>query len=130
MPAVPPTPMAAAAASTAEPMVEVLAAATVTSPLLSSTLERAEALVLVSTTFCATAPAPLTAMPAVPPMPSDSAAAAEMALMVFLDTPSLPSAPSSSTKVSPLGAASVQALPSTRVDRRIGSTRTHLLVSA
>ena len=44
------------------------------------------ALVLVRTTFCATAPAPLMATPVVPPKPADNDAAEETTLIVFFET--------------------------------------------
>ena len=130
IPAEPPTPAATDTAATVEAMLEVLEAPMFTSSALTSTLFWAYAFVFVSTTFCATAPAPLMAMPAVPPNPSAIDAAAEIALMVFFVTLIVLGAISSSTKVSPSGAASDQDLPATSVVRRSLSMRSQLALSA
>ena len=76
MPAVPPAPTAALAAITSARIDESLVAWTSTFPLLTTTLPSAtEALVRLRMMFFATAPAPLTAIPAVPPPPMASDAA-------------------------------------------------------
>ena len=134
MPAVPPAPTAADSAATVDAMLEVLWASRSTAPWLSiRRLFWPNARVLPSTTFCATAPAPLTATPAVPPMPSASEAAAETALMVFLVTLSVSGAAAAlvrvSTKVWPSGATSVQLWPSTSVWITSFSTSIHLEAS-
>ena len=89
IPAVPPTPTAALAATTVASMVESLNASISTLPALTTTLPTGttaasppssmKALVRLRMTFFATAPAPLTAIPAMPPPPMASDAAAVVA---------------------------------------------------
>ena len=74
-PAVPPTPTEAEAAAMMAEISEVLAALRETLPALVRLLFSMKARVSVSTTLRATAPAPLTEIPAVPPMPTASEAA-------------------------------------------------------
>ena len=82
MPAVPPTPTAALAATTVASMTESPRASRSTLPPLTMTLcPPMSACVRVRITLRATAPAPLTAMPAVPPPPMASEAAAVTASM-------------------------------------------------
>ncbi len=79
-------------------MSDALSAVRVTSPPLSITLSTPRATVLPRITFCATAPAPLTAMPTPPPpMPTASDAATETALIVLRETPMTPVAASRSS---------------------------------
>ena len=91
MPTDAPPPIAAVAATTVESMSDELSAVSVTLPPLSITLSSPRATVLLRITFCATAPAPLTAMPTPPPpMPTATDAATDTALIVLRDTPMAP----------------------------------------
>ena len=81
-PAVPPAPIAAEAAATVACIPELLAAAIATLPALTSLLASTCAFTLVRMTLVDSAPAPLSAMPAVPAMAADADAAAESASIV------------------------------------------------
>ena len=75
-PAVPPTPTPTDAAMTPALMAAAFCASMITSSNAESTLVCAYALVMVWMKLAASAPAPLTAIPAVPPIPTASDAAA------------------------------------------------------
>src|SRR5262249_15310833 len=85
-----PTPTAMDAATTTDEMVELLEPARRTSPALWRALFWPNAFTLVRITFCATAPAPATAMPANSPTPTARDAATDTALIVLRETPIRP----------------------------------------
>ena len=96
MPTDAPPPIATVAATTVASMSDALSAVSVTWPPLSITLSSACATVRPMITFCATAPAPLTAMPTpVPPRPTATDAATDTALIVLRETEIAPFSSSS-----------------------------------
>ncbi len=128
MPTAPP-PTASAAATTTELMPALLLALMAMSSALSSTLPLTRAEVPPRMTFCATAPAPATAMPTLP-KPTASEAAAATALMVLWVTASWPLAVRVRISVRPSGATTDQRWPSSSTLTRSGFTRCQRPVSA
>ena len=85
-PVVPPPPTLSAKEEMVAAMPEVLLAERSTAPSAFNTLLSPKARARLSTTFCAYAPAPLTAIPVVPPRPRASEVADALALIVLPDT--------------------------------------------
>ena len=74
-------------------IVDVLVAVRLAAPAPVTLLASIWALTLVRMTLVASAPAPLTAMPACPPMPAASEAAVDVAVMLAFSTAFRPTAP-------------------------------------